>query len=111
MCGLRWLSLAADGTRLACDAAAVVSLRLLRLSLLDARAMGEAWLMVEEKVEAAALLQWRAMTGQLGAAPYQVARASFDHVHGKVAANRRRLSRQPRARRKVAVGTRARSAS
>ena len=92
MCGMRWLSLAAETTLLACDAAAVVTLRLIKLSTLDARAMAEAWLMVEEKVESAAFLHARALTGQLGRAPHEVATASLAHVRRKVAANRSRLS-------------------
>jgi hypothetical protein len=93
MCGLRWMSLATDGALLAYDAAAVVGLRLMRLAALDARAASEAWLMVEEKWESAAQLQWRAMTGELGTKPLEVASASLTHLSRKVAANRRRLSK------------------
>lgn len=94
MFGQRWMTLAADSVALACDAAAVVGLRLVRLSRLDARAASEAWLMVEEKWESAALLQWGALSGQLGSRPHDVASASFDHVRRKVAANRRRLAKR-----------------
>lgn len=93
MHGMRWLSFAAESTLLACDAAAVITLRLMKLSLLDARALAEAWLMIEEKLEAATILQARALTGQLGSGPHEVASASLAHVRRKVAANRTRLSR------------------
>ena len=93
MFGPRWFSLATDSALLACDAAAVIGLRMMHFSLLDSRAMAEAWLMVEEKLEAAVLLQFQAWTGQLGQEPHQVAAASLKHVRRKVAANRRRLSR------------------
>jgi len=94
MFAARWMSLAADSALLAWDAASVISLRLMRLSMLDARAAAETWLMVEEKLESAALLQWRAMTGDLGSSPHAVASASLRHYRGKVAANRRRLRRR-----------------
>jgi len=94
MCGLRWMTFAADTMALTVDAAAVVGLRLVRLSMLDASAAAEAWLMVEEKWESAALLQWGALSGQLGSRPHDVASASFDHVRRKVAANRRRLAQR-----------------
>jgi hypothetical protein len=94
MYAARWMSLAADSALLAWEGASVIGLRLMRLSMLDARAATEAWLMVEEKLESAALLQWRAMTGDLGRSPHAVASASVRHYRGKVAANRRRLSRR-----------------
>jgi len=95
MFGLRWIPFAADAAGLASDAAAVVNLRLARLSRLDSAAMAEAQLMVFEKVEAVLVLQWRAMAGLLGTGPAEIAVASMDHVRRKVAANRRRLSRKP----------------
>lgn len=94
MCGPRWFALAAEGALLACDSAAVIALRLARLSRLDAMAAAEAWLMVEEKLAGAAVLHHRAVSGQLGADPHAVAQASLDFFRGKVAANRRRLSRK-----------------
>lgn len=94
MVAQRWMTLAADSTLLAWDAAAVIGLRMMRLSLFDARAAAEAWLMVEEKLESAALLQWRVMTGDLGRSPDAMARASLRHYRGKVAANRKRLSKR-----------------
>ncbi|HET9628003.1 MAG TPA: hypothetical protein VFP14_00795 [Novosphingobium sp.] len=92
MFAARWMALAADGSELAFDAAAVIGLRLLRLSMLDARAADEARLMVEEKLESAALLQWQALTGQLGHSPHAMAHASMRHYRGKIASNRKRLS-------------------
>jgi hypothetical protein len=94
MCGPRWFALAAESALLACDSAAVIALRLVRLSRLDGGAAAEAWLMVEEKLEGAAQLHQRALTGQLGADPHAMAQASLTFLRGKVAANRRRLSRQ-----------------
>ncbi|WP_379510304.1 hypothetical protein [Novosphingobium bradum] len=93
MCGSRWISLAAESALLACDGAAVIGLRLARLARLDGAALAEARLMVEEKVESAADLHWRALTGALGTSPHAVASASLAFYRGKVAANRRRLSR------------------
>ncbi len=91
MCGSRWIDLAAQGALLAVDGAAVVGLRLARLARCDAAAMAEASLMVTEKVEGAADLHWRALTGALGTSPHDVASASLAYYRGKVSANRRRL--------------------
>jgi len=90
----RWLSLTTESTLLAWDSAAVIGLRMLSLSMFDAKASAEAWLMIEEKLESAALLQWRAMTGDLGRSPQAMASASLRHYRGKVSANRRRLSKR-----------------
>ena len=94
MVGSRWIALAAQSALLACDSAAVIALRLARLARFDREAAAEARLMVEEKLESAALLHHRALTGQLGADPHSVASASLAYYRSKVAANRRRLTRK-----------------
>lgn len=90
----RWPNLALDTWLLAADSAAVIWLRLGKLALFDAAAFAEAQLMVEEKVEAALLLNWQALTGQLGISHHGMTRKSLAHYRRAVAANRKRLSRR-----------------
>lgn len=82
---------------MALDAATVMGMRAVRLSALDAAALAEAQLMVAEKLEAAAALQLKAVTGGLGKSPATAARRTMAHYRGKVAKNRRRLARARRS--------------
>ncbi|ATE63172.1 hypothetical protein [Rhizorhabdus dicambivorans] len=86
-----WMTLAFDGWRLGVEASSVVTMRLAKLAAGDAAALAEAQLMVGEKIEAAAALQMRAMTGRLGATPARQAKATIAHYRKAVGRNRRRL--------------------
>ena len=87
------MSLAFDSWRLGWEAWIVIGLRLPRLMTGDGAAMVEAQRMVAEKVQAAGELQWRAMTGTLGATPQAAMAASVAHYSKAVRRNRRRLTR------------------
>lgn len=91
-----WMSLAFDGWRLGAEASTVIALRMAKLATGDAAALVEAQRMVTEKIEAAALLQWKAMTGGLGTTPERQAKATIGHYRKTVGKNRRRLSRRRR---------------
>lgn len=71
----------------------VIGQRLSRLMAGDAAAVREAQLMVTEKVAAVAMLQWKAMTGDLGHTSPQILDASLRHYRNAVRKNQRRLSR------------------
>ncbi|HKT78269.1 MAG TPA: hypothetical protein VJQ78_16170 [Sphingobium sp.] len=85
--------LAIDSWRLGMEAWTVIGLRVPRLLTGDPAAMAEAQRMVVEKIEAAGQLQWRAMTGTLGATPQAAMTASVAHYRKAVRKNRRRLGR------------------
>lgn len=72
----------------------MIGMRLPRLMVGNAAAMAEAQLMVSEKVEAAAMLQWKMMTGGLGTSPPAMLNASVAHYRKAVRKNQRRLSRR-----------------
>ncbi|WP_313803974.1 hypothetical protein [Sphingobium sp.] len=74
------------------EAATVISLRLPKLLAGNPAAAIEAQRMVVEKIEAAAALQWKAMTGALGTTPLSVMQASTAHYRKAVDRNRRRLA-------------------
>ena len=86
-----WMDLAFDGWQLGVEASAVIALRLARLAAGDAAALAEAQLMIGEKIEAAAALHMRALTGGLGATHRQRAKATIAHYRKAVRRNRRRL--------------------
>jgi hypothetical protein len=86
----RWQKIAFDSWLLGCEAGLVIWLRMGRLAMGDAGAMSEARLMVDEKVKAAFDLQWKALSGGLGASPETAARRSVSLYRRKVGANRRR---------------------
>ena len=89
----RWLALSFDTWLLGIDAAMVIFLRLTRLAALDAAALTEARLMVDEKVAAALELQQRALAGSLGKDAQTALRRTLAHYSRAVTANRKRLSR------------------
>lgn len=76
------------------EAWAVIGLRMSVLATGDRRAQAEATRMVAEKIDAAAQLQWRALTGRLGADPLAGARQSIAHYRRAIRKNRRRLARR-----------------
>lgn len=85
------LSLSMDMMALGWEASTVIGLRMMMLAAGGARAEAEALRMVEEKVAAAADLQFRAMTGGLGHHPVAVGSASVARLRRAVRANARRL--------------------
>jgi hypothetical protein len=86
--------LAFDSWRLGLEAWTVIGLRIPKLLAGDPAAMVEAQRMVVEKIEAAGVLQWRAMTGGLGSSPHAAMQASVTHYRKAVGKNRRRLGRR-----------------
>ena len=84
-----WLRAGMDAWSLGLEASAVVALRTAKLAAGGEAASREAELMVAEKVRAAAELQ----LALIGATPLGGPKKALRHYRGKVAANRRRLSR------------------
>ena len=84
-----WLRAGMDAWTLGLEASAVVALRTAKLAAGGGEAAREAELMVAEKVRAAVELQ----AALLGATPLGGTQLALRHYRGKVAANRRRLSR------------------
>lgn len=87
-------SLALDSWQLGLEAWAVIGLRIPRLLVGSPAAALEAHRMIVEKIEAVGLLQWKAMTGDLGASPDAVIRNLIAHYRKAVGRNRRRLARR-----------------
>jgi hypothetical protein len=90
------MNLAIDSWMLGVEATSVAASRLQRLAAGDAKAAAEAQLMVSEKIEALARLQWLALTGGLGSSPEVAAKRSIKHYRKAVAKNRRRFARTKR---------------
>lgn len=88
------LGLAFDSWQLGLEAWTVIGLRLPNLMTGDSKAMAEAQRMVAEKIEAAGVIQWKAMTGGLGATPQAAATATVAHYRKAIGKNRRRLGRR-----------------
>ena len=86
-----WPSLAFDTWMLALDSSLVINRRLAKLALMDGPAFAEAQLMVAEKVEAMAALQFKAVTGGLGTKPETGAKRTIAHYRKAVRKNRKRL--------------------
>ncbi|HWV12767.1 MAG TPA: hypothetical protein VN110_05675 [Sphingobium sp.] len=87
-------SLMIDSWMLGMEAGMVIALRIPKLLTGDPAAAREAHLMVAEKIEAVGALQWRALTGTLGADPHTALGNSIAHYRKGVARNQRRLSRR-----------------
>lgn len=88
-----WMTTGFSLWQLGAEANAVIMLRMARFAMGGASARKEAQLMVAEKVQAAAELQMRAMTGALGATPLSRTRKTISHYQRKVSANKKRLSK------------------
>lgn len=88
------IGLAFDSWRLGMEAWTVIGLRIPKLLTGDSKAMVEAQRMVAEKIEAVGVLQWKAMTGSLGATPQAAMKASVAHYRKEVGKNRKRLGRR-----------------
>jgi hypothetical protein len=87
-------SLAMDSWQLGLEAWTVIGLRIPRLLTGNPAAVLEAQRMIVEKIEAVSILQWRAMTGDLGMNSVSAMRNSIAHYRKAVGRNRRRLSRK-----------------
>ena len=87
-------SLMIDSWMLGMEAGMVIALRIPKLLAGNPAAAREAHLMVAEKIEAVGALQWRALTGTLGAHPDAIMHNSIAHYRKGVARNQRRLSRR-----------------
>jgi hypothetical protein len=92
------LSLTFDCWHLGLEACSVIGMRLPRLMTGNAAAIAEAQLMVSEKVEAAARLQWKMMTGRLGTSGPAMLNASVAHYRKAVRKNQRRLGKAGKSR-------------
>lgn len=92
-----WFGIGLDAWRLGLEASAVIGLRTLKLAQGGAEAQAEAQRMVAEKLQAALALQTLAATGGLGATPASASARTLAHYRRKVRANRRRLSKAPKA--------------
>jgi hypothetical protein len=88
-----WLRVGCDAWALGLEASAVIALRTLKMAAGGEAGAAEAHLMVTEKLDAAAALQAKAMTGRLGLNGPSAATATLAHYRRKVRANRRRLSK------------------
>lgn len=91
-----WAGLALDSWQLAWEASTVIGLRLAKFASLSPDSATEAQRMVQEKAEAVAELQRKAMTGALGTSPPAAARKAIAHYRKAVGANRRRLIKRPK---------------
>ena len=96
--GNDWTSLAWQSWSLAVDASAVIAMRLAGFARLEEDSLVEAQRMISEKIEAAAFIQTKALTGGLGRSPAAGAQKVVSHYRKAVAKNRRRLSRRKRAK-------------
>lgn len=88
------LGLAMDSWQLGLDAWIVIGLRIPRLLAGNPAAALEAQRMIVEKIEAVSILQWRAMTGQLGTNSVSAMRGTITHYRKAVGRNLRRLARK-----------------
>jgi hypothetical protein len=88
-----WARLTADAWMLGLESSVVIGQRTLALMAGGAGAQAEAVRMVREKVDAAAVLQGRALAGRLGASPQAASAAVISHYRRRVRANRRRLAK------------------
>lgn len=89
-----WIGLGFDSWALGIEASTVIGMRLTKLAMSNPAAVAaETQLMMTEKMIAAAELQGKALTGQLGAHPASAARKAIRHYRKAVSNNRRRLSR------------------
>jgi len=75
-----WFGIGLDAWRLGLEASAVIGLRTLKIARGGASGQAEAKRMVNEKVEAAADLQARALTGGLGTTPVSASARTIAHL-------------------------------
>lgn len=88
-----WFDLGWQAWMLGFEASAVIGTRMAKVARGGAEADREIELMVGEKIEAGQQLQTKLSRLGAGAAPATAMATALKHYRGKVAANRRRLSR------------------
>ena len=88
-----WFRAGLDAWMLGAEAATVMTLRMTRIAAGDAGARHEAERMITEKVQAGLELQAKLIDEGLSLTPLSGTQKTLRHYRGKVAANRRRLSR------------------
>jgi hypothetical protein len=88
-----WFAIGLDTWRLGLEASTVIGLRTMKIAQGGPAAEAETRRMIAEKVEAAAALQTRALTGGLGGTPATASARTVAHYRRKVKANRRRLTK------------------
>ena len=86
-----WIKLGLEAMVLSIEAVSVIGLRAAKIAAGGHSADAESKLMVKEKIDAAAALQTRALTGALGFNQPGVARKTLGHYRSRVWANQRRL--------------------
>jgi len=87
-----WLRIGFDAWSLGVEASAVIGLRTLKIAAGGPAGEAEARRMVSEKLDAAAELRTKALSGGLGITGAGAATKTLAHYRRKVRANRRRLS-------------------
>jgi hypothetical protein len=88
-----WIGISLDAWRLGFEASTVIALRTAKIAAGGAAGRAESERMVQEKIDAAAALGAKAMSGGLGASPASMSARTLSHYRRRVAANRRRLSK------------------
>ena len=88
-----WFKAGMDAWSLGMEASTVVGLRMAKLAAGGEAASKEAELMVAEKIRAGLELQSKLLLSPFGTTPLAGTQKVLRHYEGKVAANRRRLSR------------------
>ena len=87
-----WFDVGLDAWNLSLDCAAVIGLRVAKISCGGAPAVREAQRMVTEKAESLVHLQTAMMTGSMGHTPDVFADNLVRYLGGRVGANKKRLS-------------------
>ncbi|MCC6828605.1 MAG: hypothetical protein IT550_10305 [Novosphingobium sp.] len=89
-----WFNISLDMWGLGVDSAAVIAMRMAKLSRGGPAAAEEATRMIVEKAESLAHVQSAALTGAMGHSADAFASNLTRHLSTKVRANKRRLSRE-----------------
>ena len=88
-----WFDLGWQSWMLGIEASTVIAMRMASVACGGAEADHEIEIMVNEKIEAGHQFQAKLKSLGVGAAPATAMATALKHYRGKVAANRRRLSR------------------
>jgi hypothetical protein len=86
-----WMRIGLSAWQMGLEASQVIALRTLKIASGTEGADAEASRMIHEKVETAADLQVKAMSGLLGLSPQSATTKILAHYRRKIRANRRRL--------------------
>lgn len=88
-----WVRTSLEVWALGIESWTVATMRLMRIAQGGPGAVRESQLMITEKIEAAAELQSKLAASMMSATPLGSTKRSVRHYRGKVAHNRRRLTR------------------